>query len=81
MLEGLIAVISVKVPEPRFSSQTKEKLVNPEIKGIVDRGFGERLAEWLDENPKSARAIFEKCLLAARARAAARSARDTIIRK
>lgn len=81
MLEGLIAVISVKVPEPRFSSQTKEKLVNPEIKGVVDRGFGERLAEWLDENPKSARAIFEKCLLAARARAAARSARDTIIRK
>ncbi len=81
MLEGLIAVISVKVSEPRFSSQTKEKLVNPEIKGIVDRGFGERLGEWLDENPKSARAVFEKCLLAARARAAARSARDTIIRK
>jgi DNA gyrase subunit B len=81
MLEGLIAVISVKVGEPRFSSQTKEKLVNPEIKGIVDRGFGEKLAEWLDENPRSAKAIFEKCLLAARARAAARSARDTIIRK
>ncbi len=81
MLEGLIAVISVKVPEPRFSSQTKEKLVNPEIKGIVDRGFGERLWEWLEENPRSAKAVFEKCLLAARARAAARSARDTIIRK
>jgi len=48
---------------------------------VVDRGFGERLGEWLEENPKSARAVFEKCLLAARARAAARSARDTIIRK
>ena len=81
MLEGLIAIISVKVPEPRFSSQTKEKLVNPEIKGIVDRSFGERLSEWLEENPRSAKAVFEKCLLAARARAAARSARDTIIRK
>lgn len=81
MLEGLIAVISVKVSEPRFSSQTKEKLVNPEIKGIVDRAFGERLYEWLEENPRSAKAVFEKCLLAARARAAARSARDTIIRK
>ena len=81
MLEGLIAVISVKIPEPRFSSQTKEKLVNPETKGIVDRGFAERLGEWLEENPRSAKAVFEKCLLAARARAAARSARDTIIRK
>lgn len=81
VLEGLCAVISIKVPDPRFSSQTKEKLVNPEAKGVVDRVLSEKLYEYLQENPKSAKAMVEKSLLAARARAAARSARDTIIRK
>lgn len=81
VLEGLCAVISVKVPEPRFSSQTKEKLVNPEAKSVVDKVCSEKLYEYLQENPKTAKAMIEKSLLAARARAAARNARDTIIRK
>ena len=81
VLEGMCAVISVKVPEPRFSSQTKEKLVNPEVKGVVDKVFSEKLYDFLAENPKSAKAMIDKCLLAARARTAARNARDTIIRK
>ncbi|MBP9812634.1 DNA topoisomerase IV subunit B, partial [Candidatus Gracilibacteria bacterium] len=81
VLEGLCAVISIKVPDPRFSSQTKEKLVNPEAKGVVDRVVSEKLYEYLQENPRNAKAMVEKSLLAARARAAARSARDTIIRK
>ncbi len=81
VLEGLCAVVSVKVPEPRFSSQTKEKLVNPETKWVVDKVFSEKLYEYLQENPRIAKAMIEKSLLAARARAAARNARDTIIRK
>jgi len=81
VLEGLCAVVSIKVPDPRFSSQTKEKLVNPEAKLVVDRVLSEKLYEYFQENPKSAKAMVEKSLLAARARAAARSARDTIIRK
>lgn len=81
VLEGICAVISIKVPEPRFSSQTKEKLVNPEVKWIVDRVISEKLYDFLAENPKTAKSMIDKCILAARARAAARSARDTIIRK
>ncbi len=81
MLEGICAIISVKVPEPRFSSQDKRKFVIPETKTIVDRVLSEKLYDFLAEHPKTARAIIEKCLLAARARAAARNARDTIIRK
>lgn len=81
MLEGICAIISVKVPEPRFSSQDKRKFVIPETKTIVDRVLSEKLYDFLAEHPKTARAIVEKCLLAARARAAARNARDTIIRK
>ncbi len=81
MIEGLTAIVSVKVPEPQFEGQTKGKLGTPEAKGITDRVMGEAFYDFLQENPKAARAMIEKCLLAARARAAARSARDTIIRK
>ena len=71
----------MKVPEPRFSSQDKRKFVIPETKTIVDRVLSEKLYDFLSEHPKTARAIVEKCLLASRARMAARNARDTIIRK
>jgi DNA gyrase subunit B len=81
VVEGLTIIISVKVPEPQFEGQTKGKLGTPEAKGITDRAMGEALYDFLSEHPKTARAIVEKCLLAARARAAARNARDTIIRK
>lgn len=81
MVEGLTAVISVKVGEPQFEGQTKAKLGNSEVRGIVDRVFAEKFAEFLEENPRTAKGIIEKCILACRARQAARSARDTIIRK
>ncbi len=79
--EGLTAIISVKVPEPQFEGQTKGKLGNSEVRGIVDRFLGERLAEFLEENPNDAKAVVNKCALATRARLAARAARDTVIRK
>ncbi|MBC7498774.1 DNA topoisomerase (ATP-hydrolyzing) subunit B [Candidatus Gracilibacteria bacterium] len=81
VVEGLTVIISVKVPEPQFEGQTKGKLGNAEVKGIADRAMGEGFYDFLAENPRAAKQIIEKCLLAARARAAARSARDTIIRK
>ena len=81
MVEGLTVIISVKVPEPQFEGQTKGKLGTPEAKWITDRVMGEAMYDFLQENPRAAKAMIEKCLLAARARAAARSARDTIIRK
>ncbi|MBC7503612.1 DNA topoisomerase (ATP-hydrolyzing) subunit B [Candidatus Gracilibacteria bacterium] len=81
VVEGLTVIISVKVPEPQFEGQTKGKLGNAEVKGIADRAMGEGFYDFLAENPRAARSIIDKCLLAARARAAARSARDTIIRK
>jgi DNA gyrase subunit B len=81
VIEGLTAIISVKVPEPQFEGQTKGKLGTPEAKGITDKVMGEAFFDFLAENPRAAKAIIEKCLLAARARAAARNARDTIIRK
>ena len=81
MLEWVCVIISVKVPEPRFSSQDKRKFVIPETKTIVDRVLSEKLYDFLSEHPKTAKAIVEKCLLASRARMAARNARDTIIRK
>ncbi len=81
VLEGICAIISVKVPELRFSSQTKEKLVNPELKWVVDKVLNEGFYDFLAEHPKAAKSIIDKCLLSARARAAARNARDTIIRK
>ncbi len=81
VVEGLTVIVSVKVPEPQFEWQTKGKLGNAEVKGIADRATGESFYDFLSENPKAAKAIIDKCLLAARARAAARNARDTIIRK
>jgi len=79
--EGLTAVISVKVPEPQFEGQTKAKLGNAEVKGIVESAFGESLNIWLEENPRDAENVLSKCLLAAQARKAARAARDSVLRK
>jgi DNA gyrase subunit B len=79
--EGLTAVLSVKVPEPQFEGQTKTKLGNSEIRGIVETIVSEQLQVWLDENPTDARRIIDKCLRAAEAREAARKARDLTRRK
>jgi DNA gyrase subunit B len=79
--EGLIAVIAVKHPDPKFSSQTKEKLVSGEVTALVSNAVNDTLTRHFEENPKDARLIVEKALLAARARAAARKARETITRK
>jgi DNA gyrase subunit B len=79
--EGLTAVLSVKVQEPQFEGQTKTKLGNSEIKGIVEGIVGDQLNSWLDQNPGDARRIIEKCLRAAEAREAARKARDLTRRK
>ena len=79
--EGLTAVISVKLTEPQFEGQTKAKLGNAEVKGQVQTAVSESLGQYLDENPGDGRRIIEKCLTAARAREAARKARDLVIRK
>jgi DNA gyrase subunit B len=79
--EGLVAVIAVKHPDPKFSSQTKEKLVSGEVTALVSNAIAEGLGRYFEENPKDAKLIIEKALLAARARAAARKARETITRK
>ncbi len=79
--EGLTTVISVKVRDPQFEGQTKAKLGNPEVKGAVESVFGEAFTTFLEEHPRDGEKILEKCILAARARAAARAARDTVLRK
>jgi DNA gyrase subunit B len=79
--EGLTAVISVKLTDPQFEGQTKAKLGNAEIKGQVQTAVGEGISQFLDENPSDARRIIDKSLTAARAREAARKARDLVVRK
>jgi len=79
--EGLTAIILVKLPDPQFEGQTKNKLGNPEVRGIVEQVLGEYLNYYLEEHPGVARKIVNKGLLAARARKAARAARDNILRK
>ena len=79
--EGITAVISVKVKEPQFEGQTKTKLGNSNVTGIVSSAVGEALANFLEENPSVAKAILEKCISASRAREAARKARELVRRK
>ena len=79
--EGLTAVLSVKVAEPQFEGQTKTKLGNSEVQSAVEVLVNEKLAEWLEDNPKSSKRIIEKVVLAAQARAAARKARELVQRK
>ena len=79
--EGLTAVILVKLPDPQFEGQTKNKLGNPEVRRYVEQVMNEYFSYYLEENPASAKAIVGKALLAARARKAARAARDNVIRK
>jgi len=79
--EGLTAVVSVKLGDPQFEGQTKAKLGNAEMRTAVESVFNDAFNEFLEENPTDARAIIGKCLLASRARLAARAARDTVIRK
>lgn len=79
--EGITAIISVKIPEPQFEGQTKTKLGNSEVRGVVESLFAEKLQEFMDENPSVARKMIEKALQAARAREAARKARELTRRK
>jgi DNA gyrase subunit B len=79
--EGLTAIISIKHPDPQFESQTKVKLMNPEVQTYVAQVVGEAFGTFLEENPQAGKAIIAKCLTSARARDAARKARDLVIRK
>ena len=79
--EGLTAIVSVKLVDPQFESQTKVKLLNNEVRNQVESAVTEVFSEWLESNPRQARKIIEKCLISSRARAAARKARDLVIRK
>src|SRR6185312_7071117 len=79
--EGLAAIVSVKVRDPQFEGQTKTKLGNTEVKGIVESLVNDKLADWFDRNPSTAKTIINKCVESARAREAARKARDLTRRK
>ncbi|MCC6146152.1 MAG: DNA topoisomerase (ATP-hydrolyzing) subunit B [Anaerolineaceae bacterium] len=79
--EGLTAIVSIKHPDPQFESQTKVKLMNAEVQTYVQQVVGEKFFNFLEENPSAAKAIIQKCLTSARARDAARKARDLVIRK
>jgi DNA gyrase subunit B len=79
--EGLTSIVSIKHPDPQFESQTKVKLMNPEAQTYVTQVVGEAFGTFLEENPQAAKAIIAKCLTSARARDAARKARDLVIRK
>lgn len=79
--EGLTAVVSVKLRNPQFEGQTKSKLGNAEVRGIVSQIMSEGLSEYLEKNPQDARAMIDKCLLTVRARIAARAAKDAVLRK
>ncbi len=79
--EGMTAILSIKIPEPQFEGQTKTKLGNSEVKGIVDSVISEKLSIFLEETPKVAEAVINRCLLAMQAREAARKARDLTRRK
>ncbi|MDO8617567.1 MAG: DNA topoisomerase (ATP-hydrolyzing) subunit B [Candidatus Uhrbacteria bacterium] len=79
--EGLTAVISIRYPEPQFEGQTKAKLGTPEVRSAVESVMTDALATFLEEHPRDAEAVIGKCVLAQRARAAARAARDTVLRK
>ncbi len=79
--EGLTAIISIKHPDPQFESQTKVKLMNADVQTYVQQVVGETISAFLDENPGAGKAIIQKCLTSARARDAAKKARDLVIRK
>ncbi len=79
--EGLTAIVSIKHPEPQFESQTKVKLMNPEVQTLAQQVISDAFGTFLEENPSAAKAIVQKCLTSARARDAARKARDLVIRK
>lgn len=79
--EGLAAIVSVKLPEPEFEGQTKQKLGNPEARSAVETMISDLLPDFLEKNPRDARAIIEKCLLAAKSRQAAKSAKESVLRK
>ena len=79
--EGIVAIISVKIPDPQFEGQTKDKLGNPEVQNIVNQVFFEKFYTYLDENPKAAQAIIEKSTASQKAREAAKKARDLVRRK